>query len=298
MLIIPTNLAIKISFFNNRTLIPLQAFVLELSSIVVIINSQAVSSSPPTNATTISPESAEADEPLALPYSNRNFITNTHDIVSKVTFFCNPKALNFLNAPCASLRHKQITLTATFASMNDSLDILNDEKFLRGIRSTPKTFIVSMEVDGGWRRLKNKWEKYLRRFDRPLILHFKNTRKEVEQIYYLNGDEKLEYIWLEEKINPRRLRENLESKFNVENLITYLRYSTGTGRGMNATNYYPIVAQAINKNCSLCVRILHCFLVDFNATEFMQRFARVIAPKFNKDTIHALLDLPYNFKKR
>lgn len=236
------------------------------------------------------------DEPLALPYNSRSYITTTHDIVSKVTFNCNPKALNFLNADCKGLRHKQISLTATFASMNDSLDILNDEKFLRGIRSTPKAFVVSMEVDGGWRRLKNKWEKYLRRVDRPMILHFKNTRREVEQIYYLNGDDKLEYLWMEEKMNPRRLRENLDSKFNVENLIMYLRYATG--RGMNATYYYPIVAQAINRNCSLCVRILHCYLADFNVTDFMQRYARVIAQKFNKEAIHALLDLPYTFNKR
>lgn len=278
-----------------------QALVLELSSIVVIANSLELSS--PTsllldvNATSEHHvEDASVDEPIAMPYSARNYITSTHDIVSKVTFHCNTKSLNFLNAACNGLLHRQLSLTATFASMNDSLDILNDEKFLRGIRATPKAFIVSMEVDGGWRRLKNKWEKYLRRLDRPMILHFKNTRREVEQIYYLNGDDKLEYLWMEEKMNPRRLRENLDSKFNVENLILYLRYATG--RGMNATYYYPMVAQAINRNCSLCVRIMHCYLADFNVTDFMQRYARVIAQKFNRDTVHALLDLPFTFNKR
>lgn len=181
--------------------------------------------------------------------------------------------------------------------MNDSLDILNDENFLRGIRASPKAFVLSMEVDGGWRRLKNKWEKYLRRLDRPMILHFKNTRREVEQIYYLNSDDKLEYLYIEEKPNARRLKDNLENKMSVENIIWYLRYATST-RGMNATYYYPIVAQAIDRNCSLCVRILHCFLSDFNVTDFMQRYAHRIAQKFNRETIHALLDLPFTYNKR
>jgi hypothetical protein len=180
--------------------------------------------------------------------------------------------------------------------MNESLDILNNEKFIEGVKSTPKVFIINIEIESGWRRLKNKWQKYLQKWERPLALYFKTPRKEVEMCYYLNNENQLEHVWFEEKMNVRRLREMLDNKFTIENLLYYLRYANA--KQINATSHYSIMTQAINHNCSLCIRILNSYLNNFNLTDYLGKYSRVIAQKFNRDTIHALLDLPFNYSHR
>ncbi|CAG9811639.1 unnamed protein product [Chironomus riparius] len=226
------------------------------------------------------------------------------DIYSKISFQCNEKSLNFLNASCSALRHKQITLTPSFASMNETMEVLSHEKFIQGLKTIPKAFIISAEVkESGLRKFKNKWQKYLNRSERPLILHFKAGRergnkdnKDNEIIYYLNSESKIESATFEEKLNSRRLREMLLHKFTTDNLVYYLRYASD--RGMNGTNYYIIMTFAINYNCSVCVRMLNAYVPNFNVSDYLAKNSKSIAEKFNKELIHALFDLPFNFSNR
>lgn len=151
------------------------------------------------------------------------------------------------------------------------------------------------------RKFKNKWQKYMQKSERPLILYFKaakesRTSKDSELIYYLNGEQKIESAAFEDKLNARRLREMLIHKFTLDNLIYYLRYATD--RGSNGTNYYTLMTMAINYNCSICVRIINAYVVDFNVTDYLMKSSRNIAERFNRESIHALLDLPFNFSHR
>ncbi|KAG5668873.1 hypothetical protein PVAND_016793 [Polypedilum vanderplanki] len=243
-------------------------------------------------------------EPLPTPemYSNNQNNLRAGDIYSKITFQCNEKALNFLNASCVALRHKQLTLTPIFSTMNETMDILGHEKFIIGLRTLPKVFVFNIEIrESSMRKFKNKWQKYLQKAERPLILYFRAAKesrssKDSELIYYLNGEQKIESATFEDKLNARRLREMLMHKFTLDNLIYYLRYALD--RGSNGTNYYTFMTQAINYNCSICVRILNAYIPDFNVTDFMIKNCKSIAEKFNKETMHALLDLPFNFSHR
>lgn len=186
--------------------------------------------------------------------------------------------------------------------MNETMEVLSHEKFIQGLRTIPKAFIISAEIkESGMRKFKNKWQKYMQKSERPLILHFRATKerrdsKDNEIIYYLNGEQKIESANFEEKLNARRLREMLVHKFTTDNLVYYLRYATD--RGMNGTNYQTIMTLAINYNCSICVRMLNAYVPNFNVTDYLLKSSRNIAEKFNRELIHALLDLPFNFTNR
>lgn len=186
--------------------------------------------------------------------------------------------------------------------MNETMEVLSHEKFIQGLRTIPKAFIISAEVkESGLRKFKNKWQKYMQKSERPLILHFKAARerkdsKDSEIIYYLNGDQKIESATFEEKLNSRRLREMLLHKFTTDNLVYYLRYASD--RGMNSTNYHLIMTLAINYNCSLCVRMLNAYVPNFNVTDYLAKNSRSISERFNKELIYALFDVPFNFSIR
>jgi hypothetical protein len=253
------------------------------------------------------PPNLPTDEPLPTPemYSNNNNNQNTlraGDIYATVTFQGHDKALNVLHASCIALRHKQLTLTPIFATMNETMDVLGHEKFIIGLRSIPKAFVLNIEIrEVSMRKFKNKWQKYLQKAERPMVLYFRaaketRTSKDSELIYYLNGEQKIESATFEDKLNARRLREMLLHKFTLDNLIYYLRYATD--RGSNSTSYFNIMTMAINYNCSICVRILNAYVADFNTTDFMVKNCKSIAEKFNRDSVHALLDLPFNFSHR
>lgn len=113
--------------------------------------------------------------------------------------------------------------------MNETMELLTHEKFIQGLRAIPKAFIISVEIkESGMKKFKNKWQKYMQKSERPIVLHFRAARerrdsRDTEIIYYLNEEQKIESAVFEEKLNAKRLKEMLMHKFTADNLVYYLR---------------------------------------------------------------------------